>query len=281
MKILVTGANGYLGQGIVAALLDRGNEVIAVDQTTEHVHLRATKINGDIFSFADPFRTLGCPDVLLHLAWTNGFLHDSPAHMAMLPAHATLLEKMAIGGVKMISVMGTMHEIGFYEGCISETTPCMPTTRYGIAKDALRKFTMLICNENHVVFQWLRGFYIVGNSTSGASVFSKITAAEARGDAEFPFTTGLNQYDFLDYEAFCAQTATAVQQMDIAGIMQICSGYPEKLRDRAERFIAENNYKIRLSYGRYPDRVYDSKAVWGDATKIKQLLGVKPWDLSK
>ena len=31
MKILVTGANGYLGQGIVKAILDKGNEVIAAD----------------------------------------------------------------------------------------------------------------------------------------------------------------------------------------------------------------------------------------------------------
>lgn len=31
MKILVTGANGYLGQGIVKAILDTGNDVIAVD----------------------------------------------------------------------------------------------------------------------------------------------------------------------------------------------------------------------------------------------------------
>ena len=29
MKILVTGANGYLGSGIVEAILDSGNEVVA------------------------------------------------------------------------------------------------------------------------------------------------------------------------------------------------------------------------------------------------------------
>ena len=34
MKILVTGANGYLGQGIVSALLDDGAEVVAADIKT-------------------------------------------------------------------------------------------------------------------------------------------------------------------------------------------------------------------------------------------------------
>lgn len=31
MKILVTGANGYLGQGVVKALLNNGHNVIAAD----------------------------------------------------------------------------------------------------------------------------------------------------------------------------------------------------------------------------------------------------------
>ena len=36
--------------------------------------------------------------------------------------------------------------------------------------------------------------------------------------------------------------------------------------------IQENHYKIRLAYGTFPDRPYDSKAVWGDDTKIRQIL---------
>ena len=37
MKILVTGANGYLGRGIVKAILDKGAEVIATDFSTHLV----------------------------------------------------------------------------------------------------------------------------------------------------------------------------------------------------------------------------------------------------
>ena len=41
MKILVTGANGYLGQGIVHQILDDGHTVIAADFKTDHVDDRA------------------------------------------------------------------------------------------------------------------------------------------------------------------------------------------------------------------------------------------------
>lgn len=37
MKILVTGANGYLGQGVVKALLDNGHNVVATDFKTTYV----------------------------------------------------------------------------------------------------------------------------------------------------------------------------------------------------------------------------------------------------
>lgn len=38
MKILVTGANGYLGQGVVKALLDNGHSVVAADFKTNYVN---------------------------------------------------------------------------------------------------------------------------------------------------------------------------------------------------------------------------------------------------
>ena len=272
MRILVTGANGYLGQGIVKVLLDRGNEVIATDITTTYVDTRAERIDSEIFQIIDPYKKLGKPEVLLHLAWKDGFIHNSSVHLDMLSNHVKFIEKMAKSDIQMISAMGTMHEIGFYEGCINENTPCNPSTRYGIAKDAFRRFVKLICEENSVVFQWLRGYYIVGNALFGASIFSKIAAAEARGDKEFPFTAGVNQYDFLNYDNFCEQTAAAAGQTRVNGIINICSGYPEKLCERVERFIKDNGYKIRLAYGKFPDREYDSKAVWGDDRKIREIM---------
>lgn len=92
------------------------------------------------------------------------------------------------------------------------------------------------------------------------------------GQKTFPFTLGLNQFDFLDYDDFCTQVAAAVSQSKINGIINICSGRPEKLSDRVERFIKENDYDIKLEYGAFPDRPYDSKAVWGNSQKIEQIL---------
>lgn len=272
MKILVTGANGYLGQGVVKAILDRGAEVIAADYKTNYVDKRAKKVNCDLFNVIDPYSFFQEPDIVLHLAWKDGFAHYSDAHIDDLPKHYHFLKTMIESGVKQVAVMGSMHEVGFFEGCIKESTPCNPITPYGISKKALRELTEMLCKKYGVKFQWLRGYYIVGNSKFGSSIFSKITAAEEERREKFPFTMGQNQYDFIDYNDFCNEVAAAVTQSDVLGIIEICSGRPEKLADRVERFIKENNYKIMLEYGAFPDRPYDSKAIWGDSSKIEKIL---------
>lgn len=272
MKILVTGANGYLGQGIVKHILDLKNEVIATDFKVDNIDDRAKKIACDLFSVEDPYEFFDKPDVLLHLAWRDGFVHYSDAHINDLPKHYAFIKSFSESDIKMITVMGSMHEIGFFEGSIKEDTPCNPITPYGISKNSLRMLTEMLCKQKQKEFQWLRGYYIVGNSQYGSSIFSKITSAEMEGKKEFPFTMGQNQFDFIDYDVFCEQVARTVMQDKILGIINICSGHPEKLADRTERFISENGYKIILKYGEFPDRPYDSKAVWGDGQKIAKIM---------
>lgn len=272
MKVLVTGANGYLGQGVVRQLLDDGNTVIAASRHMNNVDERAIRLPGDIFEEMFPFERYSQPDVLLHMAWRNGFVHNDESHLQDLPRHYEFIKRMIRGGVKQVAVLGSMHEIGFYEGCIKPKTPANPQSLYGVSKNALRQAVQLLAQKNDVVFQWLRGYYIVGNTKFGCSIFSKITQAEMEGKLEFPFTSGQNQWDFLDYDDFCKQTCAAVGQVEYDGIIDICSGRPMKLADRVESFIQKNNYNIKLAYGKFPDRPYDSKAVWGDDKKIQMIM---------
>ena len=272
MKILVTGANGYLGRGIIENIVKCGHQVIATDFKIQNDDKRIVTKECNLFEIEEPFEYFDKPDVLLHLAWRDGFIHNSDAHILDLPNHYKFIKKMCESGIIQIAVMGSMHEVGFYEGSIKEDTPCHPMSLYGISKDALRNIVKQIATQNNVIYQWLRGYYIVGNSAYGNSIFSKITAAEAEGKSTFPFTLGQNQYDFIDYPEFCKQVTAVVTQNSINGVINICSGRPEKLADRVERFIKENNYNIKLKYGEFPDRPYDSKAVWGDSNKIDEIL---------
>ena len=80
--ILVTGAAGYIGRHVVKNALDRGYRVIAADFNFKGVDERAEFCDVPLFGGdADLYRKLGSPDVCIHLAWRDGFRHNSAAHM--------------------------------------------------------------------------------------------------------------------------------------------------------------------------------------------------------
>ena len=274
MKILVTGAGGYIGRHVVKFLLNLGYEVIAVDIRLDDVDNRAGKILLNLFSvdFNRIFMELGSPDVCLHMAWRDGFIHNSCNHMGDLSSHYKFLVALIDQGLKHLAVMGSMHEVGYWEGMITDNTPCNPLSQYAIAKDSLRRSMMLYCQQKDIVFQWIRGFYILGDDKNNNSIFTKILKAEEKGQELFPFTTGKNKYDFLDIETFSYQIARTITQTKVTGVVNCCSGKPVSLAERVEQFINDNHLKIRLDYGVFPDRPYDSPCIYGDNTKISAIL---------
>ena len=274
MKILVTSANGYIGRHVVSYLLDREVEVIVCDIRTENVDSRATCIDFDLFNLSDSnvFGILGSPDVCLHMAWRNGFVHNASTQMGDISAHYKFLTALIDGGLKHLAIMGSMHEVGYWEGAINENTPCNPLSMYGIAKNALRQSMEIYCKQKDIIFQWLRCYYILGDDRHNNSIFCKILMAAEEGKKTFPFTTGKNKYDFINVDELAKLISATVTQTAVNGIINCCTGNPISLAERVERFIKEHNLDIKLEYGAFPDRPYDSPCVYGNPSKIQEIL---------
>lgn len=277
-KVLVTGANGYIGAHVVRALLDRiGCQVVAVDFRRDNLPNAIDFRPIDILARAHDeglYGGLGSPSAIIHLAWKDGFKHNSDAHLDMLPLHYAFLRNMHMSGCKNISVMGSMHEIGYYVGGIDDRVDvaCNPVSLYGIAKNALRQAIMIYARNTDLNLKWYRGYYIIGDEWHSSSILGKILAFEKEGRKTFPFTDGKNKYDFIDVDVLAYQIACSALQTDQTGIINVCSGRAQALKDVVEGFIAERKLNIRLDYGAFPSRPCDSPCVYGVADKIKDIV---------
>ena len=277
MKVAITGASGYIGRHVVSRATELGYDVLGVcypqppkEVTPANVQLETLDILEA--SQEEVSRVFEKQDACLHLAWQAGFNHQDPSHIANVLKHYYFIEKLIKAGVKNISIAGTMHEIGYHVGEVTAITPCNPINPYGIAKNFLRQAVSVLCEKNNVTLKWLRMFYIVGDDEKSNSIFGKILAAEARGDARFPLNSGEMLYDFISIGELAVQLTDAATQTDVSGIINCCSGKPISLRNAVESFITKNQLKICPEYNVFPHRPYDSYAIWGETRTIQSIL---------
>ena len=269
-KVLVTGANGYIGRNVINYLLDSNIDVVAADISLNKINDKVKKIETNIFENTDYlFSNLENVETCIHLAWRITHLED-------ISLHYKFLKKIHEFGIKNINVIGTMHEIGYWEGEVANDTTTNPISFYGIAKNSLRQSLKILEDSDKELFiKWLRVFYIQGDDRNNNSIFSKILQKEEEGTKTFPFTTGENKYDFINISILAEMISKAALQTEVTGIINCCSGKPVSLKEKVESFLKENNLKIKLEYGVFPDRSYDSPAIWGNNSIISKIMNNK------
>lgn len=274
MKIAVTGAGGYIGKHVVNALTSMRHDVVAITYPGSKNTLSSNVIELDILEASDDkiIDVFAEFDAVLHLAWSAGFNHHDQGHIANVMNHHRFLKGLINAGVQNISVAGTMHEIGYHVGEITEKTACNPSNPYGIAKNFLRQICTYEMEKAGVQLKWLRMYYITGDDRNSNSIFSKIIAAEDAGKETFPLNSGEMLYDFIDVECLARQIATATVQTEVTGVINCSSGKPKSLRTAVEEFIAKHNLKIKPVYNVFPARAYDSPAIWGNSDKIERIM---------
>ncbi|HEU5365674.1 MAG TPA: NAD-dependent epimerase/dehydratase family protein, partial [Hanamia sp.] len=206
MKILVTGATGFVGTHVINELLKQDHEIIG---TTRKPDL---KNNSDklIYTFfnldntdatQNYFSYFNNPDLLIHLAWQGLPNYKSLFHFEKnLITHYSFLKNMVANGLKNLVVTGTCLEYGMREGCLSEDMTADPQNPYALAKDTLRKFLSEFQKKHPFDLKWIRLFYMYGQGQNPNSLFSQLQTALQNEDKEFNMSGGEQERDYLPVE---------------------------------------------------------------------------------
>jgi nucleoside-diphosphate-sugar epimerase len=191
MKILITGATGFIGSAFSRLALSRGHTVGGMMLPTESapalvpVSERMIWIKGTLAEL--PWREIENfkPDVCVHFAWiaTPGVYLESPENENYLRWSLDLVHRLRGIGTNHIVGVGTCIEYKITNAPLSEdTTPVDPATLYSRCKNALRETLEAEAKRDGWSFCWGRVFYPYGVGEHPARLCSSLIQKFRRGE---------------------------------------------------------------------------------------------------
>lgn len=278
MRVAVTGASGFIGRHVLAELARHGVEICAV--TRDPARLQGAPAGVRVVTMdlarpgADPFARLGSPDLLIHLAWDGLPNYRSQRHLETeLPRQYRFLRALVAAGLSSLFVAGTCFEYGMQSGALREDAPAAPDNPYGSAKEALRQRLEALQESHPFHLVWGRLFYLYGPGQAATSLYGSLKGAVERGEQAFDMSGGEQLRDYLPVETAARHIVTLALSGRGLGTVNICSGTPVSVRSLVDGWLAAQRWNIALNPGHYPYPDYEPMAFWGDAGRLRQLLG--------
>jgi nucleoside-diphosphate-sugar epimerase len=277
VKVAVTGASGFIGRHVLTELSQNHAEVTAVTRDAKRLQNLPAGVRVVQMDIAltgeDCFTQIGCPDILIHLAWDGLPNYRSLHHFeSELPKQYHFLKLLIEAGLSSILVTGTCFEYGMQSGALSEELLPRPTNPYGYAKDVLRQHLEYLKSVRPFNLTWARLFYTYGEGQSSTSLYQQFKEAMLRGDTVFNMSGGEQLRDYLPVAEVARTIVRLARSGRDIGALNICSGEPVSVRRLVEQWLSENDCKMKLNLGHYPYPNYEPLAFWGSRRRLDANL---------
>jgi UDP-glucose 4-epimerase len=282
MKMLVTGAGGFVGAAVAGEALRAGHEVIGTVRSSRS-RLQALGGGLDIVDLdlrnADEVRAMireRRPDVIVHAAWSgvsNKARSDRLQITDNIETACQLLEAGAEFGASKFIGIGSQGEYGPLAGKISEADATSPTTLYGAAKLAAHYLTRQLAAQSGLSYAWLRIFSTYGPGDNPHWLIPSLI--EQMLDGQRPRTTGGEQlWDFLYIDDIASAVMAVAAERTAEGVFNVGSGRPIPVRSVVERIRDLVSSDMDLVFGEIP---YRADQVWHMEADIARLSAATGW----
>jgi len=280
-KILVTGANGYIGSHVIKLLIEKDYEIHAISRFIKEDNIQ----NNIYWHKIDILKTNDIEDLmyrvkptfLIHLAWKigSGLKHESNENHDWLEESKTLVSSFYKSGGKRILVSGTCAEYDWkHENLTENITPLNPLTNYGKVKNKFFNFLDSYCSVNNYSFIWPRIFFSFGPNQNENSLVPFVIK-KLMNNKVVNTTEAQQKYDYLYIEDI-ALAIVLLLESNYDGAVNISSGKTTKLK-KIINTIAEHFYKKDLiQFGAVPYAKNTSMNLVGNNNILKIETGWTP-----
>ncbi|WP_300680162.1 NAD(P)-dependent oxidoreductase [Nocardioides sp.] len=271
MKVVVTGARGFIGRRLVSRLAASGHEVIAVVRPGSVSLADADTVECDLGDLRSLPTLVDEADVIVHLAWAGAnpeSRHVPAAQLPNLAASLDLVDAAAHMGVERIVCAGSMSEFGLHRGPVSGAEPSSPVDLYAAAKVAARELMGVRCAQSGVGLVWTMITSVYGPDREDSNLITYAIDALLRG--ERPSTTGLEQiWDYLYVDDLIEALHLIVEHGRAGARYPIGSGVAKPLASYVEAIRDAIDPSLPLGIGEVP---YKSAVLDSSIPDISRLI---------
>jgi nucleoside-diphosphate-sugar epimerase len=280
MRVLVTGAGGFLGAHVARALVERGHEVTAVVRSAPWRlgGVDARTVQADIGAPCDGLLAEVRPAVVCDLAWhgvVNRFHHDPVQVATNLHAHLDLVTAASRAGCRRFIGLGTQAEYGPHAQPIDEQTHAAPVTLYGATKLAVGVIGRQLAVAAGMEFVWLRLFSTYGPMDDPAWLVPSVILSLLRGGCP-ELTPGTQKWDYLFVEDAAGAVAEAASTAALDGTFNLGSGQPVTVRRIVEMVRDLVDPRLPLGFGARPFGPNQLMHLEADITKLTAAVSWRP-----
>ncbi len=270
MKVLLTGARGFLGRHVFEMLSQRGIDTVTVGrtQTLPGAFIRADLLDADAI---DKVVAEARATHLLHIAWyvEHGQYLQAPVNFRWAESTLRLTEAFCKSGGQGVVAAGTCFEYARSDAPAQEDTASLrPDTLYGAVKDATRRLVMAACAHYRVDCAWARIYLPYGGGEDSRRLIPSLVAALT--GARPPF--GVNRRARRDF-LHAADVAGAFIALLTAGtgVYNIASGEGVAVEDVVRELAAILNADPAAILALDSARPGDPAVLVGDNNKLRAL----------
>ncbi len=280
IRLLITGANGFIGQHCLSALASSPYEIHAVTTKNNLPHTESIHWHQCNLLDADHSCRLIAdirPTHLLHLAWvtTPGVYWTSPLNETWRAASLNLAESfITFGGERMI-VAGTCAEYDWNSAICREAEPDpTPTSPYAQAKSQLFQELTELSSATGVPLAWPRLFWSYGPHEPPERLIPSIILS-LLNDQPAHCTAGKHRRDYLHVRDV-ARALAALVPASLIGPVNIASSTAPSIASIATAIAAALNKPHLLRLGSKTTNQPEAPLVVANIDRMQRYTAWRP-----